>query len=392
MSNESIARNVGWTIVAFGDVVALSGERSREPASDGLERFVGLEHVEPGDLRIRDWGNIVDGTTFTNVFRPGQVLFAKRRAYQRKVAVASFSGVCSGDIYVLEPKNEHLLPELLPFICQTDEFFAHAVGTSAGSLSPRTNWSSLATFEFALPPTEEQRQAAIALQSAQRVLESLLEVVDRARLTQAAAFSEIISRNRAVPCKLGDVLLESPRNGCSAPPASVETGHWVLALSAISRWGYRRGELKPVARTPAMGSAVITKGDLVLSRSNTRELVGLPAIFPEDRTDVSYPDTMMRLVTNPVRMDSHYLELCLRTADCRRQVQSFAAGTSASMKKINATNLQKVVVPLIPVGRQVAVLQEVAHISRFIDKAEARAAEARLLSTALSRRVLGFTL
>lgn len=79
--------------------------------------------------------HIADGVTFTNVFKPGQVLFGKRRAYQRKVAVADFSGVCSGDIYVLEPKGDALLPELLPFICQTDAFFDHAVGTSAGSLS-----------------------------------------------------------------------------------------------------------------------------------------------------------------------------------------------------------------------------------------------------------------
>ena len=96
-----------------------------------------------------------DGVTFTSVFKPGQVLFGKRRAYQRKVAVADFTGVCSGDIYVLESQDASaLLPGLLPFICQTDAFFEHAVGTSAGSLSPRTNWKSLADFEFALPPME----------------------------------------------------------------------------------------------------------------------------------------------------------------------------------------------------------------------------------------------
>ena len=142
----------GWTRVAFGDVVQLSQDRVDEPEADGFSATSVCEHIESGDLRIRRWGNIADGTTFTSVFRPGQVLFGKRRAYQRKIAVADFGGVCSGDIYVLEPRNAKLLPELLPFICQTDAFFAHAVGTSAGSLSPRTNWNSLAAYEFALPP------------------------------------------------------------------------------------------------------------------------------------------------------------------------------------------------------------------------------------------------
>ena len=136
----------GWTRVAFGDVVRLSRERAPDPEAAGFTRCVGLEHIDPGDLTIRRWGSVSDGTTFTNVFRPGQVLFGKRRAYLRKVAVPDFSGVCSGDIYVFESKDDrHLLPDLLPFICQTDGFFEHAVGTSAGSLSPRTNWQALAT-------------------------------------------------------------------------------------------------------------------------------------------------------------------------------------------------------------------------------------------------------
>ena len=121
--NEVKTLKPGWRRVKFGDVVRLSKARSQDPLADGIERYVGLEHLEPGDLRIRSWGNVADGVTFTSVFQPGQVLFGKRRAYQRKVAVADFSGVCSGDIYVLETKDAQvLLPELLPFICQTDAF------------------------------------------------------------------------------------------------------------------------------------------------------------------------------------------------------------------------------------------------------------------------------
>lgn len=171
----------GWRRVKFGDVVRLSKARSQNPLADGLERYVGLEHLEPGDLRIRSWGNVADGTTFTNRFEPGQVLFGKRRAYQRKVAVADFAGVCSGDIYVLESKDaDVLLPELLPFICQTNAFFEHAVGTSAGSLSPRTNWTSLAGFEFLLPTIEEQLRRVERLRS-----------VDSVRSTQAGALVEL---------------------------------------------------------------------------------------------------------------------------------------------------------------------------------------------------------
>ncbi len=184
----------GWSRVKFGDVVRLSKARSQNPLADGFDRYVGLEHLESGDLHIRRWGNVADGVTFTSVFQPGQVLFGKRRAYQRKVAVADFPGVCSGDIYVLETKDSQvLLPELLPFICQTDTFFDHAVGTSAGSLSPRTNWTSLADFEFVLPPIEEQQRILELLRTTGEAIETYVQALGCHERMRQAALNDLLT-------------------------------------------------------------------------------------------------------------------------------------------------------------------------------------------------------
>jgi hypothetical protein len=83
----------GWTRVRFGDVVQNVNE-TVDPAEAGIERFIGLEHLEPGSLHLPSWGDVADGTTFTRRCRPGQVLFGKRRAYQRKVAVAELMLSC----------------------------------------------------------------------------------------------------------------------------------------------------------------------------------------------------------------------------------------------------------------------------------------------------------
>jgi len=205
---EPAVKRAGWTRVAFGDVVRLSKERSPDPEADGLERYIGLDHLDPGELKVRRWGDIADGTTFTNVFRPGQVLFGKRRAYQRKVGVAAFSGVCSGDIYVFEPRDPAvLLPGLLPFICQTDGFFDYAIGTSAGSLSPRTNWKSVAQYEFALPPMEEQARIVQALSAVDGLAEHLRREALAADTLRASVGREVFEGTRgfAAEC-LGDVL------------------------------------------------------------------------------------------------------------------------------------------------------------------------------------------
>lgn len=378
----------GWTRVAFGDVVRLSKARVADPEAAGIERVVGLEHIEPGDLRIRRWGDVADGTTFTTLFRPGQVLFGKRRAYQRKVAVADFEGVCSGDIYVLEPANDRLMPELLPFLCQTDAFFDHAVGTSAGSLSPRTNWTSLASFEFLLPPIQEQARLVEVLIAAQDSSENMLGLIEATRIAQIAAFEELLRRADAKLVSLGSIMTASPRNGYSPVAASRETGHWVLALSAISKWGYRPDQFKPVEVGPETLASRIAKGDLVISRSNTRDLVGLPMVFPEDRSDVSYPDTMMRISVDPKTIGTDYLEMCLRSPKCRRQVQSFAAGTSSSMLKINGANLRKVSVPLVPVKRQAEILVGVAQFTAALAFAERRFDETRKLQIRIANDAL----
>ncbi|WFE34141.1 hypothetical protein [Micromonospora sp. WMMD975] len=149
-----------WKRVTFGDVVQNLNSTVRDARAAGIDRVIAMEHLDPGKLKISRWGSIEDGSTFTRRVKPGQTLFGKRRAYQRKAAFADFDAITSGDILVFEADAMQLLPEFLPFLVQSDGFYEHALGTSAGSLSPRTNWRDLADYEFSLPPLEEQRHLA----------------------------------------------------------------------------------------------------------------------------------------------------------------------------------------------------------------------------------------
>jgi len=215
------------SIARFGDVVHLNTDRIADPLTAGVERYVGLEHITPEDLHIHSWGLVADGTTFTNAFKPGQVLFGKRRAYQRKVAVADFSGVCSGDIYVFETRNpDVLLPELLPFICQTEGFYEHAVGTSAGSLSPRTNWNQLADYEFPLPPLEEQHKIITTLQAAEDVITSIETEILVLRTLKSSFIDAFFSSISETSVRtLGDLSLEKPKYGANAPACKYVSGN-----------------------------------------------------------------------------------------------------------------------------------------------------------------------
>ena len=133
--------------------------------------IVGLEHIVPKELTVTNY-DINTNNTFTKSFKKGQILFGRRRAYQHKAAIATFNGICSGDITVIEPIEGMVYPALLPFIVQNDAFFSHAVQGSAGSLSPRVKWEHLSSYEIELPSIEEQRVLAEKLWAAYRLKES----------------------------------------------------------------------------------------------------------------------------------------------------------------------------------------------------------------------------
>lgn len=154
------------TQTPFGDVVECVEQHDKSPLQNGLTKFVGLENIDGESLTIVGFGDLEkNGTTFSKKFKSGDVLFGKRRAYLRKVAVADFNGICSADILVFRAKKEKLLPELLPFYASSDSFIHHAVTTSAGSLSPRTKWRDLATYKIPLQPLAEQQRLVELFQS-----------------------------------------------------------------------------------------------------------------------------------------------------------------------------------------------------------------------------------
>lgn len=146
----------------FGEI-AECDKRHAEHEKE-VTRFVGLEYLEADNFQLQGWGEIADGTTFSKRFVKGDVLFGKRRAYLKKVAIADFDGICSGDILVIRAKQKKMLQGLLPYYISSEVFIQHAVSTSAGSLSPRTKWKDLAELEVSIPDLKTQEKILEVLQ------------------------------------------------------------------------------------------------------------------------------------------------------------------------------------------------------------------------------------
>ena len=162
-----------WQRKPFSFIAECVEKHDKKAIENGYTKFIGLENLDATSLKINGGGEIVNGTTFSKTFKSGDVLFGKRRSYLRKVAVADFSGICSGDILVFRAKEEKVLPSILPLYVSSEAFMQYAVSTSAGSLSPRTKWRDLSIFEIYLPPIEEQEQIASFFQSIKIAIEQV---------------------------------------------------------------------------------------------------------------------------------------------------------------------------------------------------------------------------
>ena len=161
----------GWKLVKFGDIAQNVAVRV-DPANANTDIYIGLEHLDPSTLHLRQWGHPSDVTGQKLKFKKGDVIFGRRRAYQRKLAIAEFDGICSAHAMVVRAKPKVILPEYLPFFLKSDMFMERAIEISVGSLSPTINWKTLSVQEFPLPPLEEQRCIAEILWAADTVIES----------------------------------------------------------------------------------------------------------------------------------------------------------------------------------------------------------------------------
>lgn len=178
-----------WVKWKFSDLVYNIVEKV-VPKESRLENYIGLEHLDTGSLKIRRFGETASLTGDKLKIYKGDLIFAKRNAYLKRVAIAEFDAVASAHSLVLRANSENVLPKFLPFFLMSETFWIRAIEISVGSLSPTINWKVLAKQEFLLPPKGQQEELAEMLWSMDELIEKELVVLDKLEQTKL-----IIQRN-----------------------------------------------------------------------------------------------------------------------------------------------------------------------------------------------------
>ena len=379
-----------WRKVRFGDVVNNVNDVVRNPSALGIDRVIGLEHLDPGELAVSRWDTIEDGTSFTRRVRPGQTLFGKRRSYQRKTAYVTFDAICSGDILVFYPKDpEVLLPGLLPFIASSDAFYEVALRTSAGSLSPRTRWSDMAAFEFLLPPLAEQQRISALVGSAHSHLKHVREALVHALELQRTYRDDYMRSigKRAKASEVFDITIGRQRS-----PKHAQGEHMVpyLRSANITRTGIDIDDVMQMNFTPAEQEIFqLKEGDVLVSEgSASLSAVGQPAVW-EGRIDetVCFQNTLLRYRALERTTSTDFVKHWCRWAHESGQFASVAHGTG--ILHIGLKNARSMTVPIPTASEQKCFVIAMAELERTeIDLANNEVLTQRLMGTLL-RDLLG---
>ena len=140
-----------------------------------LEYYIGGEHMKSNELEITGRGMLKEnlgklGFKFHFAFQERDVIFMARNPHLRKAGMVMFAGLCSDASYILRSKDENVITqEFLAVQLQSDHFWDYCERTKVGSVNFANNWTSIANYEFDLPPIKEQKEISQKVWAAYRL-------------------------------------------------------------------------------------------------------------------------------------------------------------------------------------------------------------------------------
>jgi type I restriction enzyme S subunit len=337
-------------------------------------------------LGVRWWGEgayereSIDGSQTAaktlSIVREGDLIINKIWVRHGSIAIVGkeVDGcAASGEFPTFELDTSQIFPRWLYWFIKSPSFWEKCAQLSQGTSGKnRIKPELFLTIEIPLPPLDEQRrivtrieELAAKVEEARGLRRQSVEEAEALTLTGSTELLKAISSDGI----LAHVLNEKPRNGWSAPCNNMPKGIPVLSLGAITGFRYRETEFKRTSECVFDEAHYwLRPGDLLMTRSNTSELVGHAAIYNGYPSPCIYPDLMMRLDVNESKADKYFVLHWLSCVLVRDYIKAKAKGTSPTMKKITQDVVMNVPFPSdIPLPEQRRIVAYLDNLQTKVD-------------------------
>ena len=268
-----------WETYRFEEI-AEKISKTIKPEEAEVDIYVGLEHLDAEDIHIRRRGVPSDVKGGKLRCAPGDIIFGKRRAYQRKAAIVDFEGICSAHAFVFRAKPEVIHPKLFPFFLHSDQFMHRMIDISVGGLSPTINWGDLKHQEFLLPPKDQHAQLAELLWSIEDYYEIRKKIFAKYEEVLQSFLKENIFEKNYDQIKLKNIY--KIRRGASPRPIKdpkyfSESGRGWIRISDVSKsFKYLKSTEQKLSDLGVQKSVEVDENDIIMSICAT---IGLPMII-----------------------------------------------------------------------------------------------------------------
>lgn len=326
------------------DQIAENSTAKKKPEESDRNRYVGLEHLDPGTLEVTRWGAEVTPKGDKLLMKKGDVLFGRRRAYQKKVGIAPFDGIFSAHGMVLRPKADVVDPMFFPFFISSDMFLDEAIRVSVGSLSPTANWKDLRTLEFDLPSPGKQRELAGILSEAESLKGHYRKLLTTCDDVVKSQFVEFFSKKEFPLIPLSQACTKIT-DGTHKTPQYQEAGiAFISAKNVTSDGKLDFSDIKHINTDEyeSIQNRCETQiGDVLLTKSGS---LGMPAIV-----DVDFPiglfESLAVLKYRRDILDGVFLREQLKSARVQDQFTGGVKGIAVKHLHLNVIGRTSIIVP-----------------------------------------------
>jgi type I restriction enzyme S subunit len=149
-----------WKLRRLKYLVRNVNEQTEKKHPD--EIYVALEHIESKTGQLRPPETTVEFDSVVKRFKPGDILFGKLRPYLAKVARPSVPGVCVGELLVLRPIDDEIMPEFLEYKLRSSSIINLVNSSTFGAKMPRADWSFMGNMAIAFPSESAEQQRIVS--------------------------------------------------------------------------------------------------------------------------------------------------------------------------------------------------------------------------------------
>ncbi|MFE0553014.1 restriction endonuclease subunit S [Streptomyces pilosus] len=361
--------NVQWGEISTDDLLVMDIE------PEDIDRFT----VSKGDLVVCEGGEIGRCAIWTR---------DESIAYQKALHRVRVSAA-------LETRYLRYYLEYAAHSAQLERF-------STGSTIKHLPQQLLREVPIPVPPLAEQQRIVEALEEQLSRLDAAVVSLEagqrRTRGLESAALAVALEDVASAPVKrLGDLLKEPLRNGHSAKATADSSGIRTLNLTAVTQGKFSDKNTKLTVADPyRVRDLWLTRGDILVQRSNTPDLVGTSAMYAGPDKWAIFPDLLIRVRVGEDVLPE-YVTLVLQSRRGRSYFKSRAKGLAGSMPKIDQSAIENFIIPVPALDEQkrvVAAVREqtdrVSRVSAELDRALRRSVGLRnaLLRTAFSGKLI----